>query len=151
MKQRWKEKNVLKRANFKMMKKLWSSKCWFSIHSYFSHSAKSRTKVGRKKYSLREGSKHEDFALREALAEIVNTTDFMKGYTIFWNFIYIEKGYLYTVETWSTEAKMIQKLRITVHNLILFNFSLNRWLTEANICDGFFAIIVNGFCKKASS
>lgn len=93
MKQRWKEKNVLKRANFKMMKKLWSSKCWFSIHSYFSHSAKSRTKVGRKKYSLREGSKHEDFALREALAEIVNTTDFMKGYRIFWNFIYIEKGF----------------------------------------------------------
>lgn len=42
------------------------------------HSRKSRSKVARKKYSLREGSKHEDFALREALAEIVRTSDQMK-------------------------------------------------------------------------
>jgi len=40
--------------------------------------AKSRNKLGRKKYSLREGSKHEDFALREALVEIVNTADKLK-------------------------------------------------------------------------
>ncbi|XP_066919539.1 putative elongator complex protein 1 isoform X2 [Clytia hemisphaerica] len=42
------------------------------------HSRKSKAKGERKKYSLREGSTHEDFALREALAEIVNTADGMK-------------------------------------------------------------------------
>ena len=43
------------------------------------HSRKSRNKEGRKKYRLRKGSKHEDFALKEALAEIVTTADKMKG------------------------------------------------------------------------
>ena len=43
------------------------------------HSRKSKSKTERKKYSLREGSKHEDFALREALAEIILKTDKMKG------------------------------------------------------------------------
>ncbi|XP_065671082.1 putative elongator complex protein 1 isoform X2 [Hydra vulgaris] len=42
------------------------------------HSSKSRKKVNRKKYSLKEGSVHEEFALREALAEIITTTDKMK-------------------------------------------------------------------------
>lgn len=41
-------------------------------------SQKSRKKVGRKKYKLREGSKHEDYALKEALSEIVITADKMK-------------------------------------------------------------------------
>ena len=42
------------------------------------HSRKSRNKVGRKKYKLREGSKHEDFALKEALSEIVTSADKLK-------------------------------------------------------------------------
>merc|ERR1712173_549700 len=42
------------------------------------HSRKSRNKVGRKKYKLREGSKHEDYALQEALSEIITTADKMK-------------------------------------------------------------------------
>jgi len=42
------------------------------------HSRKSQKKVGRRKYKLREGSKHEDFALREALSEIVLSADKMK-------------------------------------------------------------------------
>merc|ERR1711884_792239 len=45
---------------------------------FAGHSQKSRKKVGRKKYKLREGSKHEDYALQEALSEIVTTTDKMK-------------------------------------------------------------------------
>jgi len=39
------------------------------------HSSKSRRKHQRKKYSLKEGSKFEDFALLEALAGIVNSAD----------------------------------------------------------------------------
>ncbi|XP_065059792.1 putative elongator complex protein 1 [Rhopilema esculentum] len=42
------------------------------------HSSKSRRKYQRKKYSLKEGSKFEDFALVEALAEIVNTVDHLQ-------------------------------------------------------------------------
>ena len=51
----------------------------FYLFSSFRNSRKSRAKGERKKYSLREGSKHEDFALREALAEVVNTSDSLKG------------------------------------------------------------------------
>eukprot|EP00794_Sanderia_malayensis_P009518 gene9518-10506_t len=39
------------------------------------HSSKSRRKFKRKKYSLKEGSKYEEFALMEALAQIVNSID----------------------------------------------------------------------------
>ena len=55
---------------------------WLLFYFYFlliRHSRKSRAKGERKKYSLREGSKYEDFALREALAEVVNTSDSLKG------------------------------------------------------------------------
>ena len=45
-------------------------------HCFYSrHSSKSRRKHQRKKYSLKEGSKFEDFALLEALAGIVNSAD----------------------------------------------------------------------------
>ena len=52
--------------------------CIFNI-LHFRHSSKSRRKHQRKKYSLKEGSKFEDFALIEALAGIVNSTDTLQG------------------------------------------------------------------------
>ena len=42
-------------------------------------SSKNRRKAERKKYSLKEGSPLEDLALLEALSEVVQSIDKMKG------------------------------------------------------------------------
>ncbi len=51
-----------------------------SFINSFRHSSKSRRKSHRKKYSLKEGSRFEDFALMEALAQIVNSVDKLQGW-----------------------------------------------------------------------
>lgn len=45
-----------------------------------SRTSKSRRKVERKKYSLREGSPFEDIALMEVLSQMIKTMPVTKGY-----------------------------------------------------------------------
>ena len=51
-----------------------------SIHEFFNRrSSKNRRKLERKKYSLKEGSRHEDLALIAAMGDIVTSTDKIQG------------------------------------------------------------------------
>lgn len=49
---------------------------WFL---YLRRSSKNRRKADRKKYSLKEGSPHEELALMEALGGLVKTIDELRG------------------------------------------------------------------------
>ena len=53
--------------------------CWVTIIITWRRSSKNRRKLERKKYSLKEGSRHEDVALMYAMGDILTAADKIQG------------------------------------------------------------------------
>jgi len=59
----------------------------------FSRTSRSRSKQDKKRFSLKEGSPHEEFALVEALRNLVEQTTSWKGLSVFYCFSLLARKY----------------------------------------------------------
>ena len=89
---------------------LWAI-CTIRMFAFHRRTSKNQRKAQRKKWSLKEGSKHEDLALLDELKKLITRIDSMRGNLAYSaNYWYLSKALFFAVR----EQLSVRKLQVHV-------------------------------------